>query len=315
MFACYLLTPQTPAQTGKRSLHMKHTYVGFTMTPKRRLRQHNGEIVQGAKKTAKYRPWDMLVVVYGFASKVQALQFEYVWQHPYNSRFTKAAMASAKHVKRYGGMRSVRRKLIELYLILALPPWNELAHALLHMHTLATSSAPNELPPGMTTQVASLDTLPHGPPSDDADDADARCSICIGQFQEGDARLVCYHADCPMRAHIDCAHECFPDDDDDDDAPTQSEKRGYCPYCDNELHWATLLLHASSSALLLPPAKKKRRVRTAPSQSPPEPPNAASTAASKDATVASAPTQTTNAELILISDSDEPSIVDLTGDV
>ncbi|EQC33363.1 hypothetical protein SDRG_08882 [Saprolegnia diclina VS20] len=322
MFACYLLTPQTPTQTGKRSLHMKHTYVGFTMTPKRRLRQHNGEIVQGAKKTAKYRPWDMLIVVYGFASKVQALQFEYVWQHPYNSRFTKTAMASARHVKRYGGMRSVRRKLIELYLILALPPWNELSLTLSfttpEIQTLAASIAPSELPPSMVTQVATLDTLPHGPPGndDDGDDDDARCSICIGPFHENDARLMCYHVDCPMRAHIDCAHECFPDDDDDQ---LHSEKHGYCPYCDNELHWATLLLHASSSTLLLPPAKKKRRVRTASSQSrpeppqsqpeppqnQPEPPDATSAAASLDA---SAPSHTSHAELILVSDSDEPSI-------
>ncbi len=36
------------------------TYVGFTVNPKRRLRQHNGEIINGAKRTSKKRPWYVL---------------------------------------------------------------------------------------------------------------------------------------------------------------------------------------------------------------------------------------------------------------
>ncbi|RLN32413.1 hypothetical protein BBJ28_00013329 [Nothophytophthora sp. Chile5] len=50
-FACYLLTPvQTPHR-------LRCTYVGFTVSPTRRLRQHNGELVNGAKRTHRYRPW------------------------------------------------------------------------------------------------------------------------------------------------------------------------------------------------------------------------------------------------------------------
>ena len=37
------------------------TYVGFTNEPQKRLRQHNGEIKGGARKTRMGRPWEMLL--------------------------------------------------------------------------------------------------------------------------------------------------------------------------------------------------------------------------------------------------------------
>ena len=49
-YFCYLLTSCDPR-------YKNHTYVGFTVNPKRRLRQHNGELTNGAKRTTRKRPW------------------------------------------------------------------------------------------------------------------------------------------------------------------------------------------------------------------------------------------------------------------
>ena len=81
-YACYLLKSiKTPKSIS--------TYIGSTPHPPRRIRQHNGEITQGAWKTSHNRPWVMSMIVHGFPSKLAALQFEWAWQHPNMSRHLK----------------------------------------------------------------------------------------------------------------------------------------------------------------------------------------------------------------------------------
>jgi structure-specific endonuclease subunit SLX1 len=57
------------------------TYVGATVDPLRRLRQHNKEITGGAhatgSKVASGEMWDMVCYVSGFPSWTAALQFEW----------------------------------------------------------------------------------------------------------------------------------------------------------------------------------------------------------------------------------------------
>ena len=66
------------------SLTKNRTYVGCTYDLRRRLRQHNGEITGGAKRTKYGRPWKMLCYVTGFPTRRTALQFE--WRMNYETR-------------------------------------------------------------------------------------------------------------------------------------------------------------------------------------------------------------------------------------
>jgi structure-specific endonuclease subunit SLX1 len=110
MAAVYLLTPVH--QPGAR------TYIGkTTRSVETRLKEHNG--VGGAKRTLKHRPWKIVCVIKGFEDAREALRFEWMWQHPYESRLTKHMLTTkVKGRKGVGGMYTVKRKLLELDLIL-----------------------------------------------------------------------------------------------------------------------------------------------------------------------------------------------------
>jgi predicted GIY-YIG superfamily endonuclease len=62
------------------------TYIGATLDGDRRLRQHNGELVGGAKATSK-RPsgWYRVCHISGFPTWNAALSFEWHWK-----RFSKS---------------------------------------------------------------------------------------------------------------------------------------------------------------------------------------------------------------------------------
>ena len=68
-FFCYLL-------------HSKNTktYIGATVDPDRRLRQHNGELSGGARRTSGLQ-WKRALYVGGFPDWTAALQFEWAWKY------------------------------------------------------------------------------------------------------------------------------------------------------------------------------------------------------------------------------------------
>jgi structure-specific endonuclease subunit SLX1 len=66
---CYML----------QSVDGARTYVGATVNPDRRLRQHNGEICGGARATHG-RVWRRVYLIGGFAGERPALRFEWRWK-------------------------------------------------------------------------------------------------------------------------------------------------------------------------------------------------------------------------------------------
>jgi predicted GIY-YIG superfamily endonuclease len=97
---CYLLV-STSGQT----------YIGATVDPDRRLRQHNKELVGGARRTgaavATGETWRRLCKVSGFPDNHAALQFEWRWKR-----------LSCKKI--YAGRTPVERRIAGLYELMAL---------------------------------------------------------------------------------------------------------------------------------------------------------------------------------------------------
>ena len=70
-WVCYCLCDKTRG----------YSYVGITNNFTRRHRQHNGELVGGAKYTRAHRPWSTLFKLHGLQTHQQVLQFEWAMKH------------------------------------------------------------------------------------------------------------------------------------------------------------------------------------------------------------------------------------------
>ena len=115
---CYLLRSQNPA-------FKEACYVGFTVDPPHRLKQHNGQIQGGAFKTHSKRPWEMTIVVHGFPSRKHALRFEWAWQHPTEAKGLKE-LNWHQLFQKTGGPTKYRSHIRILKELLNMSPWDRL---------------------------------------------------------------------------------------------------------------------------------------------------------------------------------------------
>ena len=106
---CTLITTQNlyrkhPESTKENTVRSS-PYQRPPALPRRGTSQHNGEISQGAWKTSKSRPWVMQMIIYGFPSKLAALQFEWAWQHPHISRHLRDQLGKPLFTKERGSLK------------------------------------------------------------------------------------------------------------------------------------------------------------------------------------------------------------------
>ena len=94
----------------------RRSYVGYTVAPERRLRQHNRALRGGARATACARDWVYLAHVVGFGSdrsaRRAAMRFEWLTKH----RSRRHRAGESARVRRLTAMRS----------LLAEPEWRGL---------------------------------------------------------------------------------------------------------------------------------------------------------------------------------------------
>lgn len=103
-YYCYIIRSTNPN-------FLNSTYNGSTNNLIRRLRQHNGELVGGAKATKGKGPWEYFAIWEGFESKNEALSCEWRIKHPTNTR---------KRPSQYNGIKG---RIKSLNLLVGLDNW------------------------------------------------------------------------------------------------------------------------------------------------------------------------------------------------
>ncbi|CAK9033313.1 unnamed protein product [Durusdinium trenchii] len=238
-YGCYLLQSLT---------NSNRTYIGFTMDPRRRLRQHNGEITAGANRTKRWRPWQMILCVWGFPNKVLALQFEFAWQHPNVCRNVRDKVAHLKFCKLRNGRQSpvmgVTQNLQVLIEMLKATPYSRMPLRVHFLDEAAKSQLPKmpaarALPTHMTFTLGSFDELERLcyesmmmiPVTSSV------CAKCSGRLEPADRVVSCPHCECPLHL-TPCALELFPKTK---GAQLIPEGSAACPSCARPTEWMVLI--------------------------------------------------------------------------
>jgi structure-specific endonuclease subunit SLX1 len=252
---CYLLASLArPARS----------YVGYTVNPARRLRQHNGDTARGgAYRTKRNRPWVMVALVHGFVSAHQALQFEWAWQNPQKSKTLKVHAAYAvthglPALKGKPGATTPAGKLAVLASLLSVPPWS---------HSPLTVSVPHTdrevwnrllgktvLPPWVRVDFRTVDAL--GGDLEDYDYGSAEplvgraltgaCGVCTIDTALPGGRRATVCVSCGQPSHVHCLAGSMREVDDGSHGGEDRLLPDFvqCPRCRRTMRWGEVVRFA-----------------------------------------------------------------------
>lgn len=238
-FGVYILNCKGPERKGD-------VYIGFTVNPQRRIRQHNREIRGGAWKTKKNKGnWDMVLIVHGFKSKVSALQFEWAWQNPQRSkRLSHLKKKTTKETK-------FTYKLRILSEMLNTGPWSRLPLTIHWLKQEYREDFPIDSPPPMHIPIAygqlkkakKVVTDSHEEKEEDIV-SQTICLFCNNEklnFRKDESFLHCIVKSCDFVGHITCYSEHFLKSEKKGCKPFLIPISGVCPGCDQYLLWGDLV--------------------------------------------------------------------------
>ncbi|XP_022219662.2 structure-specific endonuclease subunit SLX1 homolog [Drosophila obscura] len=216
-------------------------YVGFTVNPKRRIKQHNrGCDFGGAKKTSKKGPWQMVMIVHGFPNNIVALQFEWAWQQPTLSTrlkiFPDLKRKKPKETHFDYNFRILNR-------MLGLGPWHRLALTVRWLETDYERAFELPIPCHMeivsgkvsiTASQRKLEEASAAPPVAWAPE----CHLCMQRIDQPErSRLGCTNPTCRLTCHMLCLGSYLLGDEPGQYIPIG----GDCPLCETRLNWSALL--------------------------------------------------------------------------
>ncbi|CAL4185676.1 unnamed protein product [Meganyctiphanes norvegica] len=237
-YGVYLLFCVNPRYKGK-------TYIGFTVDPNRRIKQHNrGSQYGGARRTSNKGPWEMVLIIHGFPNEISALRFEWAWQHPHISRRLKGILSSKKHKEK---MYDYCLRIVAT--MLQTKPWSRLPLTIRWLKQQyqadfpAGLDPPNHMPvaygpvkPTQVTRCKGKEAKATKVTTED-DEIPVPCSLCDHVVLHKD-KMRCLSKSCFLVAHITCLADKFVQAE---PPGTLLPLEGPCPSCHTQLLWGDLV--------------------------------------------------------------------------
>ncbi|KAJ8972111.1 hypothetical protein NQ314_000337 [Rhamnusium bicolor] len=220
-FGVYLLYCLNPKYKGR-------TYIGYTVDPNRRIKQHNkGKQYGGAWRTSNKGPWSMVMIIHGFPNDIAALRFEWAWQHPHVSRRLQHVAKKKTKEKTYDFCLRVLSEM------LTVGPWCRLPLTVRWLNREFVRDFPvQKLPPmhmpicfgPVVSKKLQKNTQELKENTINCDNISNYCNIC---FKPNHGKnLKCLSINCNLNSHIICLSKYFAGNG--DYVPIE----GKCPKCD-----------------------------------------------------------------------------------